>query len=412
MKNAFIIFCRSFVDLLKLSLKTLRKKFPLKDQFKIRHIFEIAFIYLLVVFYIIFMYVEMPTNYNKNKDIVTIALYGTQQRIGESLLYERIKQAAKNNGWNVIGVCLPEDLALSFATRHFFLVAINLVNWVYKPKFNFHSTHHSNTTPYGYNIMYINMPNEHIIDLNGDFKKRFRHLANYDAYVDLYSILHGSNPLLLHALSLHNNKNAAVLPIYFAVNYMPYSPAKHEQINIVGSLWGCNRESLRVFSVIKKLAKENLLVAYGLKSFFKPLGCSYKGQIEEKIDEKTEKNDGLFNIQKKYGISLALHSLEHTIDGIPTNRVVEAISAGSIVISDNHPFIKKYFGNTVLYFDAFAQPDEMYDQIRNHVQWIRNNPEEAEKKAKAAYDIFNEHFTMEKSLLKVNDFIDKKGLIT
>ena len=405
MKVAFKTFLVSLINLLRQIGISIQNKFHVKNLLKIKYVFALGFSYLLVITSIIFIYIDIPYNYKSNT--ITMALYSTQQRIGESLTYDRINAAAKRNGWNVIGVCLPEDLALNFATRHFFLAAINLVNWIYKPTFNFHSTHHSNTTPHGYNIMSINVPNENIIGAKGDFKKQFRHLANYDAYVDIYSLVHGSNPMLLHALSLHNNETAPIFPLFFAVNHMPYSSAKREQINIVGSLWGCNRESLRVFSVIKRLAKENLLVAYGLKPFFEPLGCAYKGRIEEQIDTNTEKVDGLFNIQKKYGISLVLHNLEHLIDGIPTNRIVESISAGSIVISDNHPFVKKYFGDTVLYFDAFAQPDEMYDQIQKHVMWIRNHPDEAEKKAKAAHKILEEQLTMEKALLKLSDLVDK-----
>ena len=410
MNDAFKKIYQSSFRLLMSISKLLLKNLPLKGLLRIRNILILVLIYFAIVVFIILTYIEIPYNYNKGA--VTMALYGTQNRIGESLLYDRLKVAAKKNGWNVIGVCLPEKFGSHFiATRHFYVFAENIVNWFYKPKFNLHTTHFVNTTPYGYNIMYMNIPYDSIINPKGNFETSVEHLAYYDAYIDINSILHGTNPKLLHALYLHGNEKAPILPIYFAQHYVPYSPSKREQLLVVGSLWGCNRCSLRIFNVLQKLATENMLVAYGHKYAFELLGSAYKGRIEEHTGKNSEKVNSLFNIQKKYGISLVLHNLDHIIDGIPTNRIVESVAAGSIVISDNHPFIKKYFGNTVLYFDAFAQPDEMYDQIRNHVQWIRNNPEEAEKKAKAAYDIFNEHFTMEKALHKVNDFVDKNGSI-
>jgi phosphoglycerol transferase len=193
---------------------------------------------------------------------------------------------------------------------------------------------------------------------------------------------------------MHKLKDKKIIPVYLAQNYIEYKEATIKKAIITGSLWGCNRGSLRVSKALKKLAEDCLLEGYGLKHSLGFLMEGYKGYFEE----FGAPIDSIVKIQNDYGIALIIHNLEHMLDGIPTSRISEAAAAGVLIITDQHPFIKKYFGENALYFDAFGNDDEIYSQVKSHIVWAQNNKSKAIVKAKNTYNIFVQNFTMEKQL--------------
>ena len=114
--------------------------------------------------------------------------------------------------------------------------------------------------------------------------------------------------------------------------------------------------------------------------------------------------DGFSLIQEinKCGVVLALSSDFHYRAGAATNRVYEGCAAGAVVISDTNRFIKKHFGDSVLYIDFDKEhPERMFEQIKKHLDWIKNNKDKALKLAQKSQQIFLEKFTFEKQLLDV-----------
>ncbi|MCR4917705.1 MAG: glycosyltransferase, partial [Alphaproteobacteria bacterium] len=104
----------------------------------------------------------------------------------------------------------------------------------------------------------------------------------------------------------------------------------------------------------------------------------------------------------KCGVVLALSSDFHYRAGAATNRVYEGCAAGAIVISDTNRFIKKHFGDSILYIDFDkANPQHMCEQIKAHLDWIKNNKDDALKLAKKSQNIFLEKFTLEKQLTDI-----------
>lgn len=374
----------------------------LRYIFSFNTLFKLCFLYCATILWIILFSFTLPKNINHNAP--TIAVYTTIERIGEKLLYDRIVIAAKSIGWNVIGGEFPEAWVKCNYTRPFYYAAASIINFIFKPKFNLAVTHYVHLLPSGYNIVYLNVPNEMLFSQEGKFKSTYAHLADYDAYIDLYSVANGSNPTLLEALKKINKTDAQIIPLYLAQNYVEYSSATKNQALLVGSLWGCNRNSLRMMQALQQLSKSNLLVAYGLDSL-KPLGQAYKGALEGFEPKILSNSLKLLALQKKYGISIVVHNLDHMLAGMPTSRIAESVAAGSIVISDEHPFIKKFFGDNVLYIDDLKSAEEIHSQIYNHIMWINANPEEAEVKAKNAYDIFIREMLLENQLHKLNDSI-------
>ncbi|MEK6734089.1 MAG: glycosyltransferase [Pseudomonadota bacterium] len=110
---------------------------------------------------------------------------------------------------------------------------------------------------------------------------------------------------------------------------------------------------------------------------------------------------GLFGAIRKNGIYLLTHSAIHTESATPTLRSFEAIAAGSVVISDKHPFIIENFGDNVLYYDQTLSAEEMYNQVKAHFDWIKANPEEAKQKAARAQQIFKEKFSLDNDLERI-----------
>ncbi|MDR0340265.1 MAG: hypothetical protein LBH53_01735 [Puniceicoccales bacterium] len=113
----------------------------------------------------------------------------------------------------------------------------------------------------------------------------------------------------------------------------------------------------------------------------------------------------LLNTIRSAGVSLVLHGDNHLAGGTTTSRFFEAAAASNVIISDKHPFIIKHFGDSVLYVDQEATPEEMFRQIDDHMKWIRTNPEKAIELARESHRIFVENFSLENEVGRLEDFI-------
>lgn len=377
-----------------------KSNFSIWNLLKLSNIPKLAFIYACSILWVIVLSFDFSDNFwskllsGKNSER-KIAIYSVRGRIGEETLYGRTLRAADKMKIDYTGVKFSESLSDFWFTRHFYCAATAIVNYLFKPQLNLSLTHHVKIIPRGFNITYLNMPTTSLYSSNGEFKASFIHLKLYDAYIDLYTLIHGSNPALDDAFKAHNLKDKKIIPAYLAHDQLPYSPVILKKALITGSLWGCGRGSLRVTRALKKLAADDLLVAYGLKGDLDFLGGAYRGTFDD-IEGNT-----VINMEKKhkeYGIALVIHNLEHMLEGIPTNRIAEAAVGGMVAISDRSPFIEKFFGDNILYFNVFGSDEEIYREIKEHILWVLHNPEEATKKAKNAYEIYSENFTIEKQL--------------
>jgi hypothetical protein len=366
---------------------------------------KLLLMYFMIVFYIIiFTFDFSPGVFNQNGS-PKIAVYSIAGRIGEHRSYIRTLKAAQKLGWGYVGSSFDESLIHYSWTSHFYKVAANIVNIIVKPCFNLALTHYVNIVPVGYNLTYLNVPDILLYSLKHKFKSEYQHLAQYDAYVDLGSIMTNKNPLLQKVLKNHGKQDTLVIPAYLAYDFEELIlPETYQYAVVTGSLWGCNRGSFRFKDAIHTLANDKLLVAYGLEDSFDYLGDSYLGKVEKYGDP----GEMLISLQRKGGIALTPHNLEHLVQGIPTSRFAEGIISGSVLISDQHPFLKKYFGDNVLYFDAFVSSEEMYSQIKAHIEWVKAHPTEARQMAQNAYNIFIKDWTLEAQLPKVLEAVKRK----
>lgn len=364
----------------------------IKKTLNFSNFFKLLFLYVISIIWVILFNVDLSKDFlNKawhgNFSERRLSIYSVTQRIGEGMLYDRMIEYARENNYDYTGVKFPEFLTKYSVTAHFFYVATSLLNYILQPNFNLALTHHVTVLPYGFNITYLNMPRDSLFTGEGKFPSYWPHLNDYDAYADLYTLSNGKNELLEKIVD-----NKPVIPAYLAQRKIPYKEVEFDKVLITGSLWGCGRGSLRLKLALKKLVEEDdLLVAIGLEEL-KFLGKGYLGKME-KFDNNVD--DALIKQTQKFGISLISHNQEHMLDGIPTNRIVEAVGASSMTITDRNRFIEKYFADTVLFYDVSANEETIYQQIKNHILWIKENPEKAKAMAKQANRVFNDNFSIE-----------------
>ncbi|MGB1230161.1 MAG: glycosyltransferase family protein [Holosporaceae bacterium] len=174
----------------------------------------------------------------------------------------------------------------------------------------------------------------------------------------------------------------------------PKGPAEPRKIFWCGKMWDKTRR-VTYKPLFEKLCAKKQVVIYGLNTtwqrpelaFAKP--C-YQGFIP------FDKQQTFLKKMRKAGIALCLHSPAHLRYGTTSARLMEASAAGVLIITDNNPFARHYFGDNALYIDQTQDPLTMYRQVNQHLQWAQSNPEAAKAKAWATHQVFKEKFAMEK----------------
>lgn len=102
------------------------------------------------------------------------------------------------------------------------------------------------------------------------------------------------------------------------------------------------------------------------------------------------------------GICLVLSSDIHRRAGSATNRTYEACAAGAVIISDDNPFMLKYFSDAALFIQYNkSEPEDTFRQLMEKYQWIIDHKEEALKLAERAQEIFLERFAIDLQLRSI-----------
>ncbi|AVP87352.1 hypothetical protein phytr_4010 [Candidatus Phycorickettsia trachydisci] len=185
-----------------------------------------------------------------------------------------------------------------------------------------------------------------------------------------------------------------------AVSMLPAPPANNYTVAEPKKIiwpeagWDQFRSSKKYKRFISLLSQNVPMRVYGhyKNLLYLPAGI-YGGYIPHGLDNITA--------IRKNGIYLLTHSKEHFESNFPSMRPFEAAASNVITISDMHPFIIEHFGDSMLYFDQNASAEEMYTQVKKHVDWILANPDKAKEKAKLAHKIFLEKFTVDKDLIRI-----------
>lgn len=364
------------------------------------------------------------SNWRNNEGKKVIAIYSASGRAGEHLLYLRALKAAKSMNIEYVS-CSFRNFSINSGPGMLFFTntTASILNYIFKPAFNLSLTQYANILPYGINVLYVNIPNDGFVHSPLRFKEQFAHVPDYDMYADIRTLTTGDNKEMVEMLKLHDKKKKSpdsekylarkykFVPLYLGCNDTPLkvSPVLKEKrvtkMALIGSLWGCYRNSFTTKRMLMDLAEKDLLEIYGDFSGMREIF----GDRTHKFVDLDIGSGEIADIYRDYGVALIIHTLEHINENLPTSRISESVSGGVIVISDRHPFVLENFGDSVLYFDhTSGNREKLAAQIEERFKWAQEHPEEAIQKVEKAYSVWHEKFTFEKQL---HNFIEQMDVI-
>lgn len=147
--------------------------------------------------------------------------------------------------------------------------------------------------------------------------------------------------------------------------------------------------------ILKSLDKTGRLRIYGPTKF---LGVRVWNGYDSYVREIPFDGISLVNEISKSGVGLVLSSPAHIESELMSNRLFETVAAGALVICDENPFAKKYFGDSLLYIDTRSPVDQIHTEIIRHLDWAQSHPDLALEMIKKAQNIFSQNFTLVKNL--------------
>ncbi|MFW7266351.1 glycosyltransferase [Gluconacetobacter sp. Hr-1-5] len=158
----------------------------------------------------------------------------------------------------------------------------------------------------------------------------------------------------------------------------------------LGIHWDGARHS-RVFQL---LAKEGLVSFYGPPKGWDHVGGAYKGMLPF---------DGVSVMETiaRHGVALCFHKKEHREQNTPSMRIFEALSVGALPICDSIAFAEENLQDVVLFIDTTKSPRHIVKQIREKLDWIKQNPEAAIERAERGKAWFEKHWSLESKIEKL-----------
>jgi hypothetical protein len=300
------------------------------------------------------------------------------QEVAETEFSRKICQAASNLGWEAVEV---GGVAPINQFHPDFVLALHFRT----PKLTQYPTYGSMVTPPAYFV----------------HDDRFvKNILSYDGYFS--SSDHITS--WLRDILYQTGKKYLVSPFYTSCQSVSYLPPHISQPRLlyVGTNWDGPRHQ----ELFRQLDATPSLDVYGPRGVWSYLHQSYRGVLP--FD-----GSSIFEALNQAGVGLCLHRAEHCAAGTPSTRIFEIAASGAIGICQEHPFIRRAFGDSVLYFDDAANSEQAASQIAEHMRWIKENPEQALRLSKKAYDVFTRDYTLEKLLSDVvphhQRLVEQKG---
>lgn len=233
-------------------------------------------------------------------------------------------------------------------------------------------------------------------------KEKFQNILTYDGYLTI------SDSLLRFIADFSYGVGRTEESGFFyltpqrsnlSVNWLQIAKLDRSKIAYIGK--NLNRHILKL---LKKLDAMNVLAIHGpTASWEKQNYSSYRGPVAF---------DGVSpqNIYATCGIGLVLLDDRWQSEDIVSNKIFEILSVGAMAICPDIPWIRKWFGDDVLYFDVDKSHSEMARQIRSHYEFCLGSPHIASAMATRARNTFEKYFSAERMFLNLIDYHKSKIL--
>lgn len=161
--------------------------------------------------------------------------------------------------------------------------------------------------------------------------------------------------------------------------------------------------------VLKRLDSTGLLRIYGPQVF---QGVKVWDGYQSYVREVPFDGVSMLDEIARAGIALVLSSAAHKESGLMSNRLFESVAAGALVICDENPFARRFFGDSLLYVDSRASAEQILADVTRHLEWARSHPEQALEMIARAQSIFRERFTLIGNLRTLYDgFAERKAAL-
>lgn len=302
---------------------------------------------------------------------IRVGLVTASNYVGDREVAWRIKIAGKKLGWKIY---LDEKEGVEVQNRK--------LDWVIC-MLPFHKLFHPSCPNY---LMVF-----HPFNYLNPQRKFTDHSSKYDGY-----LLTINDRKTLKTGLKEKNKEFHHVRFYPTIYSVPYKKLSLNNLVVMIPVWGNRLADPKFGALYQLLNKSGFAKFYGVSKHTSVDPQNYMGSIPF---------DGVSVIKalQKHGIVLVFHSNVHNQEAIPSARIFEAAASSTVIISDENPFVKKHFEDSVFYIDTTQSGENIFKQIQAHMTTIRNNPKKALKMAKKAHKIFEKNFTMEDQLLNLLD---------
>ncbi len=295
-----------------------------------------------------------------------------------------LQKAAKNLGWEVriyYKTFVGREKEMKDFNPDLLIVSSVEYEFDISPDFNDVKRYMFYTIPYE-KIFYLD--SVFLNKLRTKYKKR---LMKYDGFL----LTPPAIDIFKHVVETQNKKFDGIS--FYPTTYSLDKEYKTSDKMYYGSF---NADKLRSSKKYKEmlgiLASKKAIKFYGPKSAWGGFEKDWGGMLSK---------EQLLDTINSHGVSLVLHSDTHMARKIPTGRIFEAASANTVIICDRNKFVEENFGDSVLYIDITKSAAELAEQILDHFEWIKQNPQKAKELAARSNKIFKDRFALEKDLIRI-----------
>lgn len=272
-------------------------------------------------------------------EIKSIGVIVFKEWRGEYSFALRIKSACENLGWNA-KILTPDSFSTSFQKFDWVLTLVPTTKCLGKDFPNY---------------LVLFDPENHYFEekvcLKSGFCDYFGYIATFKNHTSIRSAEQ------LKPVRIYPN------PWYPTAQYRPFQEVSPNYLFFFIGQWGNRLKDIEYKVLQKELANQYYTNFFGNPGHGVLYERVYKGEIPYTSESI---QDRIFDC----GVCLVLHSDIHIKHEIPSGRIFEAAAAASVIISDMNPFVKKHFGDSVLYIDHTKSGELMFAEIDAHMRWI------------------------------------------
>ncbi len=232
------------------------------------------------------------------------------------------------------------------------------------------------------------------------YKTKFQQVLSYDGYLTVsdsivrfvrdftYGVYRSDDPGFFYLTPQQSD---------LAVDWQSVRDGADPRIAYFGTNWRA-----RMPQLLRRLDSMNILRIHGPSASWEKDGyAGYRGPVAF---------DGMGpqGVYAETGAGLVLMDQQWLQEDVISNRIFEISSVGAVAFCPDIPWIRKWFADSVHYFDPTLTEAEMAVQIKAGFDAMRADPDAAVQMGQSARTIFETHFSAEKMLTNAVAYHERK----